>query len=211
MSAAIDNDVIFKGACYRLLSSLIQESVFGELIVLGAARFVVRSRIARVGMAEVERAQAEATSFFGKATVVEPTDSELDLAAALEHSAQDRGLSLDGGESLLLAVAVTRSVGRFLTGDKRAIRSTEELLELHARLATISGRVVCLEQLVKRLVESGAFLVVRAAICEAPTVDRTLSLCFSCTNDLAIEDTAIEGLRSHINDLRTGASRVLSP
>ena len=211
MSAAVDNDVIFKGACYRLLPSLIPEQVYGERFVLGAARFVVRSRIARARLSASELAQADATSFFEKATAVEPTESELTFAGSLEHVAQEQGLNLDGGESLLLAVTVHRSVDRFLTGDKRAIRSIEALLDTQAALTDICGRVVCLEQLVKTLLADGQFATVRAAICAGSEVDRTLSFCFSCTNDVANEDSAIEGLDSHVKDLRAGASRVLSP
>jgi hypothetical protein len=210
MSAAVDNDVIFKGACYRLLSGLIPEQAFGDRIVLGAARFVVRSRIARSRLTASELAQADAASFFDRATIIEPTDSELGFAGALEHAAQAAGLSLDGGESLLLAVVLNREIGHLITGDKRAIASIEVLLAVETRLAGVCGLVVCLEQLVKGLLAEGRFADVREAICAAAGVDRALSLCFSCTNDLANEDSAHEGLESHINSLRACAGRVLS-
>jgi len=210
MSAVIDNDVIFKGACYRLLADLVPERVYGERLVLGAARFVVRSRIARARLDAADQAQEDAVLFFANATTVEPTESELALAASLEYIAQDRGLALDGGESQLLAVAVRRRVDWFLTGDKRAIRAMEVLLDVEAVLVDICGRVVCLEQLVRRLLTDKDFATVRTAICSAARADRALSFCFGCSNDRTTEDSANEGLNSHINDLRAGAGRMLS-
>src|SRR6185503_5833439 len=119
--------------------------------------------------------------FIAEAIVVEPIDEEQKFAAALELLAQREGLPFDTGESQLCAVLITRAVPQLLTGDKRAIAALARLLDLEDRLEPARGRVRCLEQLVRLLIDRAGIDHVRIAVCAEPSVDRALAMCFSCS------------------------------
>jgi hypothetical protein len=96
-----------------------------------------------------------------------------------------------------------------VTGDKRAIAALERLLALRHEIRGLAGKLVCLEQLVRRLLAEGTGAVIRAAICGEPSVDKALSFCFSCTNPTMAPESWIEGLTSYINDVRRAAPTLM--
>jgi hypothetical protein len=149
-------------------------------------------------------------AFIAEAVVVEPTEEEQRLAAAIELLAQREGLWFDSGESQLCAVLITRAVPQLVTGDKRAIAALERLLDLEHRLDTAQGRVWCLEQLIWLLIDRTGIQQVRAAVCAEPHVDRALAMCFSCGSGIESAETVLEGLASYIRHLREMARRVLA-
>jgi hypothetical protein len=211
MKSLADNDILYKGSCYQLLDSLIGESR-ADVGVLGAARFVLRRKIEKAPLFG-SRADAIAVleAFVADAEVIEPTDDEQALAAALELRAQHEGLPFGSGESQLCAVLVSRDVSELLTGDKRAIAALERLLDMESRLGPVGGRVRCLEQLVCRMIDRAGLESVREPICREPHVDRSLTICFSCGNDAPSSDSIRDGLASYIGDVREGAGRILAP
>ena len=149
--------------------------------VLGAARFVVRGHLSRSGKI---RNRTPALRHFeaylhSNATTLEPTDDELALASEIEEAATLQGTDLDGGESQLCAMAIMRQSPMVLTGDKRAIRGAEGLQEAVAALSELRGRLVCLEQAIKGIVNRIGLQAVRSGICAEPEVDRVFLFVFS--------------------------------
>jgi hypothetical protein len=212
VNAVIDNDIIYKGACYGILTDMVSPiRSSGRIGVLGAARFVVVRKITR---ATLERPREHAldvmADFFAAAEALEPRTEEQQFAADLELAAQRSGLNLDAGESQLCAIAVTRLVPLLLTGDKRAIIAMEQLLDVDGRLGPICGKVACLEQVIKRAVDKSGVTMYRAAICAEPGVDRALTACFACSSTEVRLDRIINGLDSYILDLRSNAAQVLT-
>lgn len=213
MNALVDNDVLFKGACYRLLSEFVSAIPCDTKAtgVLGSAQFVLRRRIRMARLrSNVSEPLRCLMQFLADAQILEPTDGELQMAANLELMAQTLRVNLDSGESQLSAVLVTRNLPVLLTGDKRAIQAIEILLDADARLQAACGRIKCLEQIVKTLLSDATPTTLRAAICGEPDVDKALSICFSCKNPDAGPDSFLEGLTSYINSLRASARRVLA-
>lgn len=207
LDCVVDNDILIKAACYRLHDDLVAPR-FG---VLGAARFVLAARLAKMPLrGDPQAAQNAATEMLSRSQTLEPNDSELALAANLETLAQRRGLELDVGESQLTAIVAERDVPQLRTGDKRAIRALEQLLDIFAPLGPIAGRVRSLEQLVADLVERADPDDVARAICAEPAVDKALSICARCHSP-APHGPAIDhdGLASYIRQLRAEAPRVL--
>jgi hypothetical protein len=204
---AVDNDVLLKALRYGLQRSFWPE---GEIGVLGAARYVVGKRLERAEGASSREALGR---LLGEAEELEPEPGELELAAEIERRAADLGLELDGGESQLVAMVVRREMTLLETGDKRAIASLEPMVAEIAELATLCGRVRCLEQVAHRVSsENGRFPGFAAAICAKAEVDRSLSTCFSCYSNAAAEQPAVlAALRSYIEDLRSRAPSVLEP
>lgn len=211
---AVDNDVLIKAARYGLTDTFWPTDSGHQLGVLGAARYVVTSRIARATPPEqVALALTAATAFLAAATTLEPTDAELQLAAGIESAAQRRGLALDAGESQLVAMVVARGIGMLETGDKRAIKGLEVLLDVLDDLRPVFGKVRCLEQIVAQCLATGCPPELMAeAICAQPHADTALSICFRCFSPApqghALDPDALDG---YITALRNQAPRALAP
>jgi len=211
MRAVVDNDILSKGASYRLLPHLVTCEVGdGERIgILGAARFVVAKKISKARLRNgPEAAVAQFTEFIAQAEVLEPTEAEQQFAAQLELAAQKQALNFHGGESQLCAIVLTREVPLFLTGDKQAIAAMEQMLDVEQTLVGLRGRLRCMEQLVFTLLGRSEPGSVRTAICDEPDVDKSLSTCFSCAAAQANDESIIAGLESYIGDVRRQAERL---
>jgi hypothetical protein len=211
MTSLIDNDVVLKASCYGLVDELLMPICTAIPLagVLGTARFVLPRRIRRIGLSGgTDLAVARLESLLSSVETVEPTDQEQQAAADFELAAQRAGLNLDVGESQLCAVAVGRDIPQLLTGDKRAIAAMEALLDYDVRLATLHGRICSLEQIVFAALRRNGEGV-RTAICNQPSVDKTLTICSGCRNEWSRE-TMVECLQSYIEDLRKQAYRVMT-
>lgn len=214
MKALVDNDILFKGACYGLIGDLVSPICGdpGSAGVLGAARFVITKKIKRTALrGSVAKALSSLDVFLSQAVVVEPTENEHVMAADFELAAQRAAVPLDAGESQLCAVLISRLLPMLLTGDKRAIEAFETLLDIDPRLQSLCGKVTCIEQLAARLLAQTDATTLRSSICAEPQVDRTLAICFSCTSEGIRPESFREGLQSYITALRAAASRILAP
>lgn len=205
----IDNDVVIKMAAYDLCDDLVEISTCSSQppAMLGVGRYVVSSRLSRSselrdGAAALARFEAVLEGFL----LVEPTEEEISAAADLESAAAGLNLRLDGGESQLLAVLVSRSASLLLTGDKRAIRAIAKVAFNHSR-----GKIVCLEQLVRALLDRLPVGQLKEKICREPLADRAIANCFSCTSsaDVSVDDVQ-KAIDSYINHLREDVTDILA-
>lgn len=215
VDVAVDNDVLLKAACYGLTLRFWplgrEEPSVG---VLGAARFVLASAVARGSRVRDKAAASEALAeFFTRASVLEPTEAELSTAAELEQVAQRAGVEVDLGESQLAAMVAGRDITLLDTGDKRAVRGLEALIGLSRTCTQLCARVRCLEQLLLRVLDEtrGDFEVISEAVCAEPAVDKAAGICFQCSSGGGAQRDAVRaGLASYISFLRSEAPRVLS-
>jgi hypothetical protein len=125
-TAAVDNDILFKGLCYGLLRDFIAviPSSIEKIGILGAARFVITAKLRRARLShDLGEIFQSLDCFFSKAVVLEPTNEEAMMAAEIEFAAQEGNVELDTGESQLCAIAISRNIPWIVTGDKRAIRA----------------------------------------------------------------------------------------
>jgi len=214
MRVAVDNDILYKGAWYGFLRELVTAipAAPDDAAVLGQARFVIGKRLQKqqkqLGEA-ASRALEHLEAALALLKVVEPTEEEQSLAAELEYLAQVGGVALDGGESLLCAVTIRRGLDRLATGDKRAIAALGALLGKHPELTALAGKIVCLEQLVLRLLGDGDSTVIRSSICAQKHTDKALANCFSCSNPDARPRDWLDGLTSYIRSVRSTAETLL--
>jgi hypothetical protein len=212
LKAAVDNDILFKGACYGLLIDLVAAipCETREVGVLGAAPFVLRSLLRRAKLnGDPSVIKAHLDKLLQQAESLEPTTNETRLAAELEFAAQTANLNLDTGESQLCAIAVHRA-SWLVTGDKRAVVALELLLQPMAVAAALAGKVICLEQLFVRLLAAIDAVTVRMAVCKEAGIDRALASCFSCYSEEVDPQSWSEGLVSYIADLRSAARTILA-
>lgn len=207
---AVDNDILLKAVRLDCVSVFWPSP---QLIgVLGAARFVLRSRVGREKLADADASvDARMVSLFESVSVLEPTSDELDLAADLEREAQRRALPLDSGETQLAAMAATRQLALFTTGDKRAVARFETMRQVAHWLDALTGRVRCLEQLVAAVVADHAvFPEFALRVCADPHADTTLSICFGCLGGSSPAATDVtDCLDSYISDVRQTAPTLL--
>jgi hypothetical protein len=212
MTELIDNDILLKGSCYGLLHDLVAANCQSMPVgYLAVARFVLGKKLKKLKLrGELAKVESGLSTFLSEHESIEPTPEEAGFASELEASAQAQALPLDTGESQLLAILVTRSVTALFTGDKRATTATEQLLDCVPMLATVVGKMRCLEQLVKRMLEGNGLDATRALICGEPDVDRALTICFQCFSSCVQLEDALTALESYINDLRESSPRVLS-
>ncbi|MBL6431683.1 MAG: hypothetical protein HPM95_13135 [Alphaproteobacteria bacterium] len=108
----LDNDVVLKVAAYSLngaaIGCLTSERVFPA--ILGVGKFVVRRKAANANrFKQPERITADLEFLLDKLQVIEPTETEIELAADLEETARQLGEAFDAGEAQLFAVLLTRS------------------------------------------------------------------------------------------------------
>jgi hypothetical protein len=206
-NAVVDNDILLKVCLYQLdkefLELLSQTTLVGA--VLPVACYVVRSRLEHLGSASPTAVCGALERLLSGLVAAEPDTDELQLAAIFESDAQRQNLELDGGESQLLAMLITRGLRLLFTGDKRAVRAFERL----ADHPMPEGFVCCLEQVVSTLVRRFGVSSLRDRICNEPAVDKAISACFACRSSIEDLASVIEGLSSYIRDLRHSAHRVL--
>jgi hypothetical protein len=155
-------------------------------------------------------AAAQALSqLLGAVSLMEPEENETVLAAEFELEAQARALPMDPGESLLFALLISRQATLLITGDKRAIRSAEAIVNALSKHDLVAGRIACMEQLILHILNFSSPLDLHVRVCREPSVDKTLSICFSCCTGSFSDETATAGLTSYIVDLRNDAATVL--
>lgn len=210
----IDNDVVFKTCYYSLIEELISSKPYGAntFYALGAVQFILKNKMSKhVPVRGINVAIGELDAFLAKVELLEPTEDEVNLAADLEFLATSLGMELGNGESILCAVMHIRHKDYLFTGDKRAIKAIQVVINNWNNTVQldVKNKVICLEQLVSALLQNLPFDETRIKICQEPTVDKALSACFACKSSETTVDSCQEGLSSFINDLKKQAPSVL--
>jgi len=87
-------------------------------------------------------------------TIDKMTEPEKFLAAAIGAASQTHGLPFDGGEALLVSVAIHRGLPYLTTGDKKAIGSLPILAQYVGELAKLQGKLMPLEYLLLKAIQA---------------------------------------------------------
>lgn len=125
-------------------------------------------------------------------TIDTMTEPEKLLAAAIGAASQRHGLAFDGGEALLVSVAICRGLPYVTTGDKKAIGSLPTLAQHVSEVARLQGKVLPLEYLLLKAIQAhglaalypriaagkgcdfAVFGIVEAAGCDQPGFEAAL-------------------------------------
>jgi hypothetical protein len=207
--SVVDNDVIIKLSSYDLLAEL--GLVIGSPVgILGTARFVVAGRLRKPGfLANAAAAESRFNAFLRGAAVIEPSNTEVELAKTIEDAAARAALPLHNGESQLCAIVALRQLEFLVTGDKAAITAAETIMPRLPSCSHLLGRFVCLEQLAAALASHLTHTTMRLRVCAERGADKTLTICYECSGASSAPFSAI-GLNSYIADLRANAPTMLS-
>ena len=211
-----DVDLITKLICFKLSNLLMKSLLKDNQIIeaLESTKYVVRKRVYKVfEKKDDQEIKSALENFLASCSYIEPSDDDLFLAAEIEKVSQLKNLTMDTGESILCAIAINRSAG-FLTyiatGDKRAIKSISQIKPTIEKINCLNGKFICLEQIIIGLMRGGNLIQIRKNICCAPNLDKTLSICFSCSGSNGQPEVEIiNGLNSYINDLDDKSDNIL--
>jgi hypothetical protein len=211
-----DVDLVIKLICFKLSNSLMKSLLENNQIieVLESTKYVVRKRVCKVFEKKYDQEiKLELENFSANCNYIEPSDEDLFLAAEIEKISQIKNLSMDTGESILCAIAINRTnkcLTYIVTGDKRAIQSISQIIPFIKKINYLNGKFICLEQIILGLIRNGNLIKIRKNICCAHNLDKTLSICFSCTtSNVPPEIEIINGLNSYIKDLDNKSGNIL--
>lgn len=109
---------------------------------------------------------------------------------------------------MLLTLAPEKVSYWLISGDKRCLEFLSQVPELATLKARWQGRVICLEQLILRLIEVQGFEWVKGRVLPVKEYDTALKACFG-SGDLATETNVRQTLAAYIQDVRVRAPDLL--
>lgn len=177
VSLLMDNDIVIKLAQMDVYEDAVRAISIPNGKSVASLRVMVRymmrmaERRQRLTQAEADRLVAVLNTL----VQIEPTTDEQKLSARLIKIIMEDELDMDEGEVALFAIALSRSGLVVATGDKRALRSLPQLERKFSDLRILRGRLICLEQIFKRLCQTKGMPRVRLAILACRDADGTLT------------------------------------
>ena len=202
-----DNDVLLKLSAWNLLEEAITvlDTTRKEIYVLRTARFVIgKDKQARFSTKYGSQAVQRTLEFI-------ETVQEITQGADPEEQALLNAINgIDEGEAFLFGA--TRDLDLFLvaTGDKNSLRALANAPSCAPIYQRMSGRVICMEQIMARLIPHVGFEEVRRRVVPARDCDNSLKSAFG-SGLLAEEVNVKRSLTVRINELHSEVGPLLVP
>ncbi len=201
MICLVDSDIIYKLAVCDLLDDTLAalDLAMTDAYVLPTAKykFGVAGKSLETGEqrygAEVF---ARIRDFLGSVREIDVAgpSEELQILASID--------GIDAGEAVLFSATAEFDQYLLATGDKTSLRALALTLVCLPIAQRIRGHVICLEQIVKRLIQHFGFPYVKDKVVPARACDTALSAAFGSGWD-ATEPNVLAALDSYINELRS--------
>lgn len=199
----MDNDIISKlAACDLFLEALsslkLEES---DLRVLSTAQYVFRGRNFKKYPDNIRN---YAIKIAEKYTKVNQECVNIEIIDDLQKIE-----GIDPGESLLTAAAFNEESFYLTTGDKRYITALGKATHIEAIQLKLSGRVICLEQVIRRIICSQGFENTLTKVLPARQYDKSLNAIFG-SGEKCTQDNVVMSLDAYIEDLRNKSGGLLA-
>ena len=199
-----DTDILLKLSALDLVQETLQLLQLSEqdVYLLPSATHYLRKAdkrlIYRYGKEGVERAQklAQQAKFVG----FHLEKSELELLSSVPD--------IDTGEALLYASTYALQEFWLLTGDKRSLTALAASPNCQPIAARLSGKVICLEQIVIHSLSSYPFEILLSKIVPARECDTAVKVAFGSGNQTNLSH-AIGALDAYISELRAKTGNLL--
>jgi hypothetical protein len=199
-----DTDILLKLSALDLVQETLQLLQLSEqdVYLLPSATHYLRKAdkrlIYRYGKEGVERAQklAQQAKFVG----FHLEKSELELLSSVPD--------IDTGEALLYASTYALQEFWLLTGDKRSLTALAASPNCQPIAARLSGKVICLEQVVIHSLSSHPFEILLSKIVPARECDTAVKVAFGSGNQADLSH-AIGALDAYISELRAKTGNLL--
>lgn len=209
MKLFVDNDVIKKLAALDLLDPAIEALGFTveETYVLPTARFKFLAGNAAKGQKKWGlRTHVRIVDFLGRVRAIdEQFDRDLhDMLAGVEN--------IDEGEAVLLAATASNDGALLTTGDKRCLAALAGAEGCGAAATKLAGRVICVEQVVLKVISHTGFekVMQRAVPGLTELQDNALHVAFGSGAETK-RANAEEALTSYVAELRGATGALLVP
>jgi hypothetical protein len=200
----LDNDVIIKLTTCGLLSEALQclEVDRSNIRVLSSARFVFGRP--KMRKKHSEQVLESAIEFVKGCTAIPPQDS--DEYRLLEQQIKN---DIDAGEATLMAAAAQESDFWIVTGDKRCLKALAATKELDSIHKNLQGHVICLEQIICKLITVQGFESVREKVVPARDCDQVLKSAFGSGSKSECQNV-LKTLNDYIDDLCEISNNILT-
>jgi hypothetical protein len=200
----LDNDVILKLTTYRMLVEALDclEIDRSDIRVLASARFVfISKKLQKKYSAET---LLSAIEFVKSCATISAQDN--DEYRLLEKQAKN---DIDPGEATLIAATFHESASLLATGDKRCLQALATIESLELIHKKLQGRVICLEQIICKLIETQDFDWVLERVIPNLDCDKALKSAFGSGSN-SQSGTVLETLNVYIQNLQKTSSGILS-
>ena len=206
----LDNDIIHKLVAFQLFDEAIAtlEIDRNSLQVLPTAKFFFQRKQKKHLLGSLSDAPDPVLN-----VVIELVSSCASIIADLDDTAAEELIQfqqvegIHEGEAALIVATRSQTDFLLLSGDKNCMRGLAAIPEpIYRRLC---GRVICLEQIILKLIEVKGFVFVRDRVLPMASFDKSLQICFGLVNP-ATEENVIAGLNSYINDIQQQAPNLLA-
>ncbi len=202
MRCYLDNDVLHKLSALGLLQQTLAALGVDDLRVLTTAtyRFMIgkpdkgHARFGQVVWEQIRDAIASAQP---------PGEPEKSDIAALAEV-----LGIDAGEAILFSCAARDPGSLLLTGDKRSLTALTESKTCGGVRDALSGRVLCLEQALQRVIGRVGVAEVVSRVDRSTIADTAIRAVFGPPKTAESID---EGLGSYVKHLRAQTGQLLAP
>jgi len=201
----LDNDITYKLVAFQLFDAAIATLQVDKnsLQVLPTAKFFFQCKQKKKGASPDEFLAAVIELVSSCDAVI----ADVDDAVTEELNQLKQVEGIDEGEAALIVATRSQTDFLLLSGDKRCMRGLAKIPEqIYKRL---SGRVICLEQIILKLIEFQGFEFVSDRILPMVSCDKSLQICFGFSSS-ASEENVITGLNSYINEIRQQAPNLLA-
>ena len=204
----LDNDIIHKLVAFQLFEEAIAvlQIVKTDLRVLPTARFFFQAK-RKQQIQYPDAVWAEVINLVAACSII-PEPSPEQAQASIEETRQLEKFKheIQAGEATLIVATRLEPDFLLLSGDKRCMKALAAVPEpIYQRLC---GRVVCLEQIILKLILTLGFETVRDRILPMVDCDKTLKICFGYSMS-ASEASVVAGLTSYISDIHEDAPALL--
>lgn len=202
-----DNDILLKlSACHLMEEAVVAlESALADVYVLSTARYKIsRDRGGKLQSQYGADGVAGALAFIDSVSEIdqEPLPGEQVVLAQVED--------IDPGEQILFGATAYFNPFLLATGDKRSLRALWSAPACAPICVRMSGRVLCLEQIVSRLVPHLGFDEIRSRIVPARECDTVLKAAFG-SGLQAEESQVLQHLANRVMELRADTGHLLHP
>ena len=203
----LDNDITYKLVAFQLFDEVIAIPELQidqtSLRVLPTAKRVFQGKQKKNGASPDPVLATVIELFSSCASAIFDLDEE--VTDELTQLQQIKEIHV--GEAALIVATRSQTDFLLLSGDKNCMSGLATIPEqIYKRLC---GRVICLEQIILKLIKVKGFVFVRDRVLPMVSCDKSLQICFG-VSILATEENVSVGLNSYINDIRQQAPNLLA-
>ena len=202
LTCFLDNDIVIKLSAFDLFDGAITilNLDWEQLRVYSAAQYTFRGKSYIAQYSE---------SVCQKAIAITQKCQKVEADNSIEFTLLNKVKNIDEGEAALIAATADKDVFLLTTGDKKCLKALATDPNLESVCKRLCGRVICLEQIILKLIEVKGFEFVRDRVLPMVGCDKSLQICFGYST-LATEENVIAGLNSYINEIRQQAPDLLA-